>query len=152
MTINKPRAGIRMCIGIGNIGLDVVNRRSVHQVGPEHMDDRSLRSVKFHLFYTYARKAKTVGTERRTRGKHPYPLVATQPRRTYRQPLLTPRASFIVPRSSHLGKLPYQPQIVKGIEPMEGFCPTVFGGKDNPSGERRSEATLPRNAEFRRQR
>ena len=76
MAVDEARASLGVGIGIGHVGLDVVDGRAVHEVGTEHMDDRTLGGVELHLIYTYAREPEVVGTEGRARGKNPDAIVA----------------------------------------------------------------------------
>ena len=57
MGVDETAAGIGMGIGIGHVGLDVVDGRAVHQVGTENVDDGTEVGRQLHLIYIYARES-----------------------------------------------------------------------------------------------
>ena len=79
--IDKTAAGVRMAIGVGHLGLDVVDGRAIHQVSAANMYHGAFIGGQLHLIYIYAREAEPVRTEWRPRGKHANAGVTTQARR-----------------------------------------------------------------------
>lgn len=122
--IHKATAGLRMTVGIHHIGLDVINRSTVHQIGTLHMNYRTAATLPLHMRQTHRRQSDVVGTKRTAGGKDTHLLVAAQYRRTNHRTL----GSMPVGR-----KLPYQPQIVKTLYAPKRICVALFGLKDDLS-------------------
>ena len=75
MVVGKAATGIGMAVGIGQIGFDVIDGGSIKEVGAKNLK-RHIDRVDSSK--TNDGESEVVGTEGRTRGPHPYPLVASQ--------------------------------------------------------------------------
>ena len=125
-TVNKSAFRLRVAVGVGYVGFDVVDGCSVHEIGSKYMDNRS--PVACHLYSVYAnrRESQTVGTEGRPRGKYTHSLVATQTGRPDGE-----RHVLSAIRKNRLAELPDNPQIVKLLKSPDGFLVSEFRGKDD---------------------
>ena len=140
MAVDKAAAGSRMAVGIGNVGLDVENGRAIHQVGSTHVYHRPAGRVPLHMIETHRREADAVGTEWRARGKHPYPLVASQQGRAHHEA----GSCMTIGR-----KMPQQPQVIKLLDATQGVTLAVTGLKSDCTRQLLDEATLLGNAKLR---
>ena len=135
----KASHRLRTAVGVGNIGLDIIDGTAIHQIGPGDMDHRSLRGVQFHPFQPHAAQPDGIGPERRTGGKDPHAGIAPQTRRAHRgRPVLAHR----------LGKLPDEPQVGKTLQPPQGVGIAVLRLKDNGGFQLLHQAALPRDTKL----
>ena len=96
----KAVDGLGVAVGVGQIRLDVIDRRAAHQIRTRHIQDRAVLRVEVGLYQPHARKPQRVRPEGRARGKDAHAGVAAQTRRTHgRRPAVAAR----------LGKFPDQP-------------------------------------------
>ena len=147
MLIDKAGAGIGVSVGIGDVGFDIVDGRTIHEVGTEDVDDGSFGGSKLYFLDADARKPEVVGTEGRARGKHPYTLVAAKTRGADGEAPLCPS------RRGRSGReFPDEPQVVEAVEATDGFFAAVFRSENDTARQSSGEATLSGNAELRRQR
>jgi hypothetical protein len=79
--IHKTTPYIRMAVGIAHIGLDVVDRRPVHQVSSTDINASAL-----HPLYADRGKPQTIRTEGRTGGEDTDTLITAQTGRTHGKP------------------------------------------------------------------
>ena len=142
--VDKAGAGSRVSIRVGYIRLDVIDGRAIHQVSAKHMNDRSLTAGQVYFIYAYAREPKSIRTEWRTRGKHPYPLIAAKTWRT--------DSEMGCGRIGIGRKLPNEPQIVKILQSTNSLSMAIFWCKNDTTRQYRYHTALSRYAEFRRQR
>lgn len=142
--IDETRASVRVSVGIGDVGLNIVDRRAIHQVSTKYVDDWRLTASEVYFVNAHTRKADGIGAERRTRGEDPNALVATKTWRTDGE------ASVIVAAVSR--KLPDEPQVIKILQATHGLGMAIVMCKNNASWQCRCYTTLSRYAEFRRQR
>ena len=103
--LRKPVSGFGVGIGVCQIGLDIVYRCAVHEVSPRHHKHQPLPLRLFHAQQTHAAQPQRVRTKRRPSGKHPHPLVPSQPRWSHRR-RPTQRGGYRL-RRSILGESPY---------------------------------------------
>ena len=128
MFVNEAALRLRIAVGIAHVGLYVVNGSSVHQVSPLNMNNRPQLRKLLYINNMYAREAKSVRSERRTRGKHPYPLVSSQARRAHGQS----HRIVTIGRES-----PYQPQMAERFQSPYSFSMPIGWFENNPSAQRR---------------
>ena len=62
-TVPKSAPRLGMCIHIGQIGLDIVDRRSVHEINTRHHKHRAKRIVKAQFHKPHAGQPDGVGPE-----------------------------------------------------------------------------------------
>ena len=124
---------------IGDIGLDIIDRCTVHQVSAFDMNHRSPFRILLDAVDAGTRETQVIRPKWRPRGKDPHSLVTSQTRRTHRQTL----------RMVILRELPDEPEIVEVIQSTNGLHPPVSRFKNNASRQFTDESTLPRNAKLR---
>ena len=98
----EAAGGLRAAVGVGEIGLDVEDRRAVHQVGPGDEQRRALALELLRAQQPHAAQPQGVGAEGRARGEDPHAHIPAEPRRAYRG-----RPALPVGR----GKMPDQPEV-----------------------------------------
>ena len=127
-------------IGVGHIGLDVINGGTVHQVRPLHPQFRAMGALPDDFVQFHQGQAQGIGTERGPGGEDPQTGIASQPGRPHSR---RPDVVF--------GKAPDQPQVGEPFQAPEGFpFPEPFR-HFHPSCQIRHQAALPGKAEFFRQ-
>ena len=130
---------LRMAVGIGNIGLDVKNRRPVHEVCPCDVEHRPARISEINALEPHARQADGVRPERGARGEHAHAHIAAQSRRSHgRRP-----GSINV-----FGKLPDQPDVRVAVQPPHSLTAAEFRLKDDLGLQAFDDAALTWDAEF----
>ena len=83
--LGEALGGIRLAVAVGDIGLDVENRRPIHQVGAAHMQHRAVFFGVLRPNQPDAGEPQIVGAEGRACGKYAHADVAPQPWRPYRR-------------------------------------------------------------------
>ena len=135
----KSLGGVRMTVRIGDVRLDVVDGRAVHQVCSPHEKHRADIRAVLDALQPHAGQAQRVGTEGRPGGKHAHAGVAAQPGRTHGgRPTVPHRA----------GELPHQPDVAEIFQPPQGIRIAVFRGKDDLAPQAVHQPALARNAEL----
>src|SRR3712207_2451959 len=129
-----------MAIGIGHIGLDVVDGRAIHEVGTEHIYNRCARGVEVDATDAHRREADGVRAERRARGPHAHAHVASQHGRPHRRA----RGSMLVGREA-----PYEPEEVELLEAAQCVGIAVARLEDYRAFEALYKAALLGDAELR---
>ena len=76
--ISKAAGGFRLTVGIGDIGLDIKDGSSIHQIGTTHMEHGSIFCGMFHTQQFYAGKAQIIGAEWRPGGEDTHSGIAAQ--------------------------------------------------------------------------
>ena len=102
-----------MAVGIGHIGLDVVDGGTIHEIGSQHMDDGTPMIVPVDMGDAHRRQSQRIRTERRTGSKYAHLLVAAQQRRPHHQTV----GGMPVGRKS-----PNQPEIIEPIHAPKRVC------------------------------
>ena len=133
MVVDKAAACLGMGIGIGHIGLDIENGRSIHQVGSTHMQHRSLWALPFHALQLHRRQPQRIGTEGAARSKHAHTLIATQTRRAHHGAV----GSVLVGMES-----PNEPQKIKRVDATQRIGIAIGGHEHNRSAQRFNNAAL----------
>ena len=141
MLAYKAVVRLGVAVGGGEVRLDVVNRRAVHQVGARHAHHRHAVH-RLYRFDTYRRESQSVGTEGRAGGEDPHPGIAAQAWRAHRRRPPLPLGS---------GKTPYQPQVRKVGQPAHRLRHGELRLEDDVGPQLRNEAALPRNPELGRE-
>ena len=131
--------GIDMAVAVGNVGLDVENRCSVHQIRASYMEDGAEFFRMLHTQQLHAGKPQVVWPERGTGGEDTHAGVAAQPGRPYRRRPALP---------NRFGKLPDNPQMGKILNSPQGIGVPEFRLKDDGGAQFFHKAALPGNAEF----
>ena len=135
----KACSCIRVAVGIGNVGLDVVDGGAVHQVGSPHDEHRADFRPNLNGFQFHAGQPQRVGPERRPGGEDAHPGVAAQPRRP-------DGGGPAVPHGTR--KLPHQPDVAEIFQPAHSVRAAVFGRENDLAPQAVHQPALPRDAEF----
>ena len=106
-------AGPRLGVGEGQVGLDVVDGRAVHHVGPHHEELGAARAVVvggvgLHAGEPHAGECKVVGAKARPRGEHAHAPRAAQAGRAHGG---RPLAAAVV-----LREVPDEPHVVERLQ------------------------------------
>ena len=104
------------------------------------MYQRTVGGIEVDVRKTHRRESYTVGTERRTCGKHSHTGVAAKQRRTH----YGADGSMAVGR-----KLPHEPQIVERLNASQGIGIAILGHKLDCALQVLHQSTLLRNAKLR---
>lgn len=115
--VRKSATSVWVGIGIGYVGLDIVDRCAVSEVGTLYIYHRGIRTVIIYTLYQDGGESEGIGAVRTARGKHPHPLVATKTWRTHGEPFF----HVLVMRES-----PDEPKVVKSLHSPYGIRRTVF--------------------------
>ena len=107
----KATAGLRLAVGIGNVGFDVKDGSAVHQVRAAHLQHQALRPL-LHRQQLHAAEPQGIGPEGRAGGKDAHAGVAPQPGRPHRRRPVPPQV---------LRKLPDEPQVGKALDAPQGL-------------------------------
>ena len=137
--LRKAARRLRVAVGIRQIGLDIVNRRSVHQIRAADDEHRPLRGVQPHFLKRHGRQPDGIGAKRRPRGEHTHARVAAQPRRAHRRRPSLPLAG---------GKAPDQPQMRKALDAAQRVRVLIGLFEHDFRARFRHDAALAGNAEF----
>ena len=128
-----------MRVGIRKVGLDVIDRRAVHQICARDDQNVTEAILMLHAFELHAGKADGVRPERRARRKNAHALVAAKARRAHRRR----------PCIAHGGReLPDKPQVRKTLDAAQRVGIAVLRLEDDLRAKRGDEAALARDAEF----
>lgn len=73
--IHKSAPRLRVTVGIGDIGLDVIDGCTIHEVGSQHMDDRPASGFPLNVVNAHRGQSQTIGTKRTARSKHTHLFV-----------------------------------------------------------------------------
>ena len=131
--------GVRVAVGVGDVGLDVVDGGAVHQVGAPHDEDGADVRPVLDGFQLDAGQSQRIGPEGRAGGKYAHPGVAAEAGRPDgRGPVVPHRA----------GKLPHQPDVAEILETAHGVGIAVFGGKNDLAPQAVHQPALARDAEL----
>ena len=131
--------GIRVAVGVGDIGFDVVDGGAVHQVGAPHDEDGADVGPVLDGLQPDAGQAQRVGPEGGAGGKDAHPGVAAE----------TGRADGGRPALPHrAGELPHQPDVAEIFQPAHGVGAAVFGGEDDLAPQTVHQPALAGDAEF----
>ena len=137
--VGKPARAVRIAVGIGHIGLDIKDRRSIHQIRPRHMEHRAQLRVIRNALQPHGGEAQGVGPEGGSGGEHPHALVATQPGRAHGGgPVLPDR----------LMKAPDQPDMAEPLQPPHRLPAPVLGAEHHGGPQICHQPALPGYAEF----
>ena len=128
-----------MAVREGEIRLDVVNGRPVHQVRTGDAKHRAKARARLHAKQPHGGKADGVRAERRARGEHAHALVAAKARRLHHG-----RPALLM----HFGKAPDQPDMRESRKPAQRVRVPVFRLEHDHGLLFRHEAALPRDAEL----
>ena len=112
--------GVRVAVGVGDVGLDVVDGGAVHQVGAPHDEDGADVRPVLDGFQLDAGQSQRIG---RPDGGGP-----------------------AVPHRA--GKLPHQPDVAEIFETAHGVGIAVFGGKNDLAPQAVHQPALARDAEL----
>ena len=135
----KARRGIRVAVGVWDIGLDVVDGGAVHEVGAPHDEDRAHLGPDLDFFQLDAGQAQRIGPERRAGGKHAHPGVAAQAGRADRGRPGIPHGP---------GELPHQPDVAEIFQPAHGVRVAVLRGKNDLAPQAVHQPALARDAKL----
>ena len=61
--IHKAPPGLRAGVGVGDVGLDIIDGRAVHEVRAGHVEHRPQGLVQLHALQAHAGQAQGVGPE-----------------------------------------------------------------------------------------
>ena len=143
-SILNPTAGrIRVTVGKWNVGLNVVDGRTVAQVGPQHMDDRTIVG-ELDTIELDAGKTDGIRAKRTARGKYAHALGSTQTRRTHGFRPLDVGAgpvlrlgigSYVLNRAAgrSVFEAPQQPQVREGVQTLNCCAGGKFRLKNDAS-------------------
>ena len=131
--------GVRVAVGVGNVGLDVVDGGAVHQVGAPHDEDGADVRPVLDGFQLDAGQSQRIGPEGRAGGKYAHPGVAAEAGRP-------DGGGPAVPHRA--GKLPHQPDVAKILEAAHGVGVAVFGGENDLAPQAVHQPALARDAEL----
>ena len=131
--------GVRVAVGVGDVGLDVVDGGAVHQVGAPHDEDGADVRPVLDGFQLDAGQSQRIGPEGRAGGKYAHPGVAAEAGRP-------DGGGPAVPHRA--GKLPHQPDVAEILEAAHGVGIAVFGGKNNLAPQAVHQPALARDAEL----
>ena len=128
-----------MAIALGQIRLNVIDRRAVHQVTAADIKHRPLIFCIFDCIKFDAGKSHRIWPKRRPCGENPQSFIAAQKRRSDRRaPVLTAASR----------KLPDQPDMGKILKAAKGLSDPVFLFKDDLALDFLNEAALAGQSEF----
>ena len=131
--------GIRVAVGVGDIGFDVVDGGAVHQVGAPHDEDGADVGSVLDGFQLDAGQSQRIGPEGRAGGKYAHPGVAAEAGRP-------DGGGPAVPHRA--GKLPHQPDVAEILEAAHGVGIAVFGGENDLAPQAVHQPALARDAEL----
>ena len=135
----KSAGGLRMAVCVGNVGLDVKDRCSVHQVGAPDMKHRSEFCRVLEPQELHAGKGQVVGPKGGAGGKNPHSGVSAQPGGTNGRG----------PGAAHrTGKLPDEPQMAVFFDPPQRVVISKLRLKYDGRLQFLHKATLTGYAEF----
>ena len=137
--LGKAPHSLRMSVTVGDVGLDVQDRGSVHQVRSADVEHRAHVLSMLYRQKPYAGKTDGVGTERRAGGKYPHPGVSTQPGRPDGGGPVLPHC---------LGKLPENPKMGKAFNSPQSLGIPVGRLKHNGGLQGLRQTALPGNAKL----
>lgn len=130
---------VRVAVRIGQIGLNIKDRGSIHQVGSGNMENRAKIRGGADALQTDAGQSNRIGPEWGTCGKHPHSLIAAKPWRTHsRTPFIT----------DGLGKPPDKPDMGVIFQAAQGIRIAVVRFKDELCLQGFHETALSGDAEF----
>ena len=135
----EPAAGVRPRVGIGQVGLDVQQRRAALHIHARNVQHRPVARVRLDRLQLHAGQADGIRPVGRPRGEHAHPPVAAQTRRPYRR-----RPAPVRGRR----KQPEQPDMRNRLQPAERFAHAVFRLKHDPPRQRRTGRALAGQTEF----
>ena len=130
---------LRMTVRKRDIGLDIKDRRPVHQIRPKHGKHRPLLFRKLHALQPDTGQADAVRAKGRTGGKHPQPRIPSQPGRPHRG---LPALPFI------FRKFPQKPDMAELLQPPDRIRIPEFRLKNDPSLQILHQSALPGDPEF----
>ena len=148
MGADKAVGRIGMRIDTRQIGLDIIDRRSVHQISAGNDEDEAVAAVRHNAVQPDARQADRIRPKRGTRGEDAHADVAAQARGTYSG--LPVIRFFASRRMTVFGKAPDEPDMGEAVKAAEGFGNAIRRFKNNLRLQRRRQAALSRQAELRR--
>ena len=137
--VGKAAGGLRVGVGVGDVGLDVVDGRAVHQVRPGHMEEGAVPAAKLHPHQAHGGQADGVGAEGGAGGKHPQPPVAAQAGRAHGGGPAVP---------DRPAELPEQPDMGEALQPADGLAAAELRLKDHGGAQGVHQPALARDAEF----
>ena len=135
----KAFGSVRVTVGVGDIGLDVIDGGAVHQVSPAHQQDGAHLRAHLDAFQLHAGKAQGVGPEGGPGGEHAHAGIAAQTRRPNGGGPAVPHRA---------GELPHQPDVAEILQPAHGVGAAVFRGKDHLAPQAVHQPALARDAEL----
>ena len=128
-----------MRIGVGQIGLDVVNGRLVQQVDAAHLEHGALALRLHDILELDDRQSELVWSEGRTCREDAALLVATQTRRAHEWRELA---------CLDIGEPPDQPEVAKPLDTTQGIGIAVLGLEDDGALRLGDQSALARNPEL----
>ena len=131
--------GVGVAVGVGNIGLDVVDGGAVHEVGSPHDEDGAHVGTNLDFFQLDAGQAQRIGPEGRAGGENAHAGVAAEAGRADRGRPGVPHGP---------GELPDQPDVAEIFQTADGVRVAVLGGEDNFAPQAVHKAALARDAEL----
>ena len=137
--ISKTTGGIRLTVTVGDIGFDIENRCSVHQIRSANMEYRAVFLGVLHIQQSDTGQSQVIGTERGAGCKYPHSGVSTQAWRTNGW-----RPAF----PHRFRKLPDDPKMGKILNSPKCIIVPIFRLKNNGGAKLLYQAALPGNAEF----
>ena len=148
MRTDKTVGSFRMGIHARQIGLDIIDRRSVHQISAGNDEDEAVAAVRHDAVQPDARQADRIRPKRGTRREYAHTNVAAQARGTDSGlPVIRFFASL---RMTVFGKAPDEPDMGEAVEAAECLRNAIRRLKNNLRLQRRRQAALSRQAELRR--
>lgn len=136
--IGKAAGGGGVAVAIWDVGFDVEDRGSIHQISTGYMENGAiLRLLDTQQFHTG--QAQIIGAEGRTSGEDTHSGIAAKSWGTDGgRPVLT----------DSLGELPDQPQVGKTFDTPEGIRVSEFRFKNDDGAKFFNKAALTGDSEF----
>ena len=136
----------RMGVGVGEIGLDIKNRCSIHQIRTADTDHSASGCIPVDPRQFHGRQADGIGTEGGTGGEHTHTGIPAQLGRTDRG---VPAAASVRCGLSVFRKLPQEPQMRVFFQSPERIGIPVFR-LEHDNRFHRGQSALSGNSEFSR--
>ena len=137
--VGESPGGLRVAVGVGKVGLDVQNRRAVHQICPRHTQHMPVLGMLLNSQKPHRGQPDGIWPEGRAGGKDADAAVSSQLWRAHGG---GPGIAY------GLGKLPDQPQMGKLLQPTQRKRVPVFRLEDNQRLQRIDQAALARDTKL----
>lgn len=137
--LGKSAYGFGVCVGVGEVRLDVDYWSAVHEIGSTDDNFRPFGRVEINTFNLYARKRDRIRAETGTCRKDTQAFVAAESWRTYCRAPSAPNV---------LGENPHDPEVAKAFETAESIGIAELRLKAYGRTQTLHKSTLPRNAKL----